>query len=128
MVTPGPSSEPPSSLPMCTSTIQPNNALADADIEGVDEDNELDDELWEDEEDEAGDVLLAARETASGSVMDIEINDGVDVSVPQLQDFLSDTPALSPLFNVEAGSTAARKATPVESSAPRVFEVPDIQF
>jgi hypothetical protein len=114
---------------MHTSTIQPNNTLADTDIEGVDEDNELDDELWEDEEEEeASDVLLAARETASGSMMDIEINDGVDVSVPQLRDFLSDTPALSPLFNVEAGPTTVRKVTPVESSVPRVFEVPDIQF
>jgi hypothetical protein len=88
LTTPGPSPEPPSSLPMHTSTIQPNNTLADTDIEGVDEDNELDDELWEDEEEEeASDVLLAARETASGSMMDIEINDGIDVSVPQLRDF-----------------------------------------
>jgi len=100
------------------------------DIEGVDEQDEVDDTLWEDEDNEEdNDVLLSARETASSSVMDVEAADGVDVSIPQLRDFLSDTPAFSPLIaftGVGGQSSMMNKAASTDSITPRVFQVPDV--
>ena len=71
-------------------------------------------------------VLKSACETTSSTTMDVEVDDGVDVSVPQLRDYLSDRPASSPLVNVGEGPNVMKKA--VGSSAPRVFEVGDMTF
>jgi hypothetical protein len=90
---------------------------------------ELDDGLWEDDDDdeeEEDPVLKSARETASSTTMDVELDDGVDIGVPQLRDYLSDRPALSPLVDVREGSNETKKAA--GSSAPRVFEVRDMTF
>jgi hypothetical protein len=109
-----------------TSAIQNDNL--DADFEGVSGANELEEELWEDDgdEDEDNEELIAARGIASSSMVNIEEDDGVDVSVPQLRDFLSDTPALSLLANIGEGSNVTRKTT--GSERPRVFQVSEIQF
>jgi hypothetical protein len=58
--------------------------------------------------------------------MDVEVDDGVDIGVPQLRDYLSDHPAMSPLVDVREGPNATKKAAC--SSAPRVFEVRDTMF
>jgi len=89
----------------------------------VGEIKELDDGLWEDDDDdkEEDPVLKSACETTSSTTMDVELDDGVDIGVPQLCDYLSDHPALSQLVDVGEGSNAMKKA--VSSSAPRVFEV-----
>jgi hypothetical protein len=97
--------------------------------EEVGEDKELDDGLWEDDDDDDDDensVLKSARETASSTTMDVEVDDGVDVGVPQLRDYLSDRPASSPLVNVGEGPNVMKKAA--GSSAPRVFEVREMTF
>jgi hypothetical protein len=54
------------------------------------------------------------------------VDDGVDIGVPQLRDYLSDHPAMSPLVDVREGPNATKKAAC--SSAPRVFEVRDTMF
>ena len=90
---------------------------------------ELDDGLWEDDDDddeEENPVLKSACETASSTTMDVELDDGVDVGVPQLRDYLSDRLALSPLVDVGEGPNVTKKAA--GSSAPRVFEVRDMTF
>lgn len=57
------------------------------------------DRLWEDEDDDGDDdddddedgenlVLKSARETASSTAMDVEVDDGVDIGVLQLCDYL----------------------------------------
>jgi len=55
--------------------------------------------------------------------MDVEVDDGVDIGVPQLCDYLSDRPAMTPLVNVGEGPNPMKRAA--NSSAPRVFEVQD---
>jgi hypothetical protein len=84
---------------------------ADA-MEGLDEDKELDNKLWEDEgdEDEGNNILLSARKTASSSTVDLETDDGVDVSVPQLHNYLCDSPALTPLISISEGSNMTKWA------------------
>ena len=96
--------------------------------EEVGEDKELDDGLWEDDgaNDKENSVLKSAHETASSTTMDVEVDDGVDVGVPQLRDYLSDRPASSPLVNVGEGPNVMKKAA--GSSAPRVFEVREMTF
>ena len=92
--------------------------------EEVEENKELDDGLWDgddDDEEEENLVLKSACETASSTTIDVEVDDGVDVGVPQLRDYLSDRPALSPLVNVREGLNVMKKVA--GSSVPRVFEV-----
>jgi hypothetical protein len=98
--------------------------------------NEHEDILWEDgnddnnnddEEEEENPALKSAdsaRETASSTAMDVEEDDGVDIGLQQLCDYLSDDPAMSPLVDVREGPNVMKKAA--SSSAPRVFEVRDI--
>ena len=97
--------------------------LNEPDIEGVGKD-ELDDRLWEDEgdDDEENSILMSAHKSASSSMMD----DGVDVSIPQLCDFLSDHPTLEPLVKGGKAPNATKKV--VDFSTPRVFQVPDMTF
>jgi hypothetical protein len=92
------------------------------------ENKELDDGLWEEDDngEEENSVLTSACETASSATMDIEVDDGVDIGIPQLRDYLSDHPTSSPLVNVGEGLTVTKKAS--DSNIPRVFEVPDIIF
>ena len=89
----------------------------------VGEDKELDDRLWEDDDNDNKEisVLKSAHETASSTTMDVEVDDGVDVGVPQLHNYLSDRPASSLLVNVGEGPNVMKKAA--GSSAPRAFEV-----
>lgn len=92
------------------------------------ENKELD-RLWEDDEEERereNPVLKFACETASSTAMNVEVNDGVDVGVPQLRDYLGDHPAMSPPVDVWEGPNATKKVAC--SSAPRVFEVRDAMF
>lgn len=107
--------------------------------EEVGENKEPEDRLWEDdcdcdddddeeEEEEENPVLKSARETASSTGMDIEVDDGVDVGVPQLRDYLSDRPAMSPLVNVREGPNAMKAAATRSSSTPRVFEVREMMM
>ena len=117
--------------PSNTSPVQHDNLNANS--ESVDEDNKLDNELWEleeedDSDDEHNDILMSARTAASSCMMDIESDDGVDVSVPQLCDFLSDTPVLSLLVNLRAGSSTTTTMKAAGSRMPRVFQVPEIDF
>ena len=58
--------------------------------------------------------------------MDIQHDDGVDVSVPQLFDYLSDTPSNASLVP-DGVPTNVKKQAP-DGIAPKVFEVSDIQF
>ena len=98
--------------------------------------NELEGKIWEDGDDNNNDdddgdeeedpVLMSAHETASSTEMDIEKDDGVDIAVPPLRDYLSDHLAMSPLVDVREGPRAMKKAA--SSSAPRVFEVQDMTF
>jgi hypothetical protein len=41
-------------------------------------------------EEEEAEALAAALESASGSIMDVEVNNGVNIGVPEFLDFLSD--------------------------------------
>jgi len=108
-----------------TSAIQNDNL--DADFEGVSGASELEEELWVDDgdKDEDNEELIMARGIASSSMVNIEEDDGVDVSVPQLRDFLSDTPALGLLASIGVGSNV-RKTT--GSERPRSFQVSEIHF
>ena len=75
--------------PPCKTT----SANPEIDLEGVDEDKELDGDLWEDDDEESDNSTLSiARESASGSILDIKESDGVNVTIPHLLDFLSDIP------------------------------------
>jgi hypothetical protein len=72
--------------------------------------------------------LAAALKSASGSIMDVEVNDGVDIGVPELLDFLSDAPALAPLTSPIVPRAPPRPNASV-SSDPKVFTVEaDIVF
>lgn len=75
------------------------------DLDGVDEEQELDDDLWEDEDatDEEND-----REVASCTVMDIEESEGV-LACMELLDLLSDCPTLRTLAINEARLKASKK-------------------
>ncbi len=106
--------------------------------EEVGENEKLEGRLWEDgdddddddneeEEEEEDPVLKSARETASSTAMDIEVDDGVDIGIPQLLDYLSDCPAMSPLVDVREGPNVMKKVV-ADSSAHRVFEVQDMTF
>jgi len=108
-----------------TSAIQ--NDILDADFEGVSGASELEEELCVDDgdEDEDNKELIMAHGIASSSMVKIEEDDGVDVSVPQLRDFLSDTPALGLLASIGVGSNV-RKTT--GSERPRSFQVSEIHF
>jgi hypothetical protein len=83
-------------------------ALVDVYTEGLDEENELDERLWEDSDskDDKSDrkQLAAARAAASTDRMDIEGCEGVNVQVPDLLDLLSDTPVSSSMIGTEAPS------------------------
>ena len=103
----------------------------DVDVSGVDEEKELDGDLWEDDDSEEEEAdcrrMAEARELASSSVMDIEEAEGVNVGIPDLLDLLSDRPASRPSesVGVEIQPNLARKAN---LQTPRVFQVSDIQF
>ena len=56
----------------------------------------------------------------------IQHDDGVDVSVPQLFDYLNDTPSNASLVP-DGVPTNVKKRAP-DGTAPKVFEVSDIQF
>ena len=117
-----------SSATLFTSTSGSDDSM-DVDINGVDEEQELDDDLWEDnsEDEEADHQRLAeVHELASSSVMDIEEDEGVDVGAPNLLDLLSDQPALRTSVGVEPQPKPAKKVT--NSQIPRVFQISDIQF
>ena len=58
--------------------------------------------------------------------MDIQHNDGVDVSIPQLFNYLSNTPSNALL--VPDGVPTNVKTQAPDRTAPKVFEVSDIQF
>ena len=92
-----------------TSAIQNDNL--DADFDGVSRASKLEEELWIDygDEDEDNEELIVACGIVSSSMLNIKEDDGVDVSVPQLQDFLSDTPALSLFASIGEGSNMMRK-------------------
>jgi hypothetical protein len=79
-------------------------------------DKEVDDDpLWGDgpaEEEDSG-ALAATMQLASATMMDIESQDGVDVRVPELLDFLSDTPSLMPMIST---ATVAKKPKATTSS------------
>jgi hypothetical protein len=115
-------------LPAASSSIEP--LLVAEPTEEVGENKEPEDRLWEDdcdddndeEEEEENTILKSACETASSTGMEVEVDDGVDVGVPQLCDYLSDRPAMSPLVDVREGPNAMKAATR-SSSTPRVFEV-----
>ena len=111
-----------------TSTGQAITPELDIDGIQVDEENELDDSFWEGDDDDHGGILESAREVASSHLMDIEHTDGVDVSVPQLRDYLSDAPtSATPLVSVEEQPVVSKKAAAV--SGPKIFQVvTDIQF
>lgn len=70
--------------------------------------------------------LRAACEQASGNVMDMQHNDGVDVSVPQLLDYLSNT--LSHGLLVPDSVPTGVKKQAADGAALKVFELSDIQF
>ena len=91
--------------------------------EGDDDDDDDDDG----EEEEEDPVLKSAQETANSTAMDIEVNDGVDIGIPQLLDYLSDHPAMSPLVDVREGPNVMKKPV-ANSSAHRVFEVRDMMY
>jgi len=101
----------------------------DVDLDGVDEEQELDDDLWEDEdtEEEENDRkrMAAAREVASSTVMDIEESEGISLQAPDLLDLLSDSPTSRTLAINEARPKTSKKTN---SREPRVFQVSDIQF
>jgi hypothetical protein len=128
--TPGPTS---SLSTLCT---QPNTpeALADVDTEGLDEENELDERLWEDSdsEDDESDCkqLAAAHAAASTDRMDIEGCEGVNVQVPDLLDLLSDAPVSgsSSMISTEAPSKVTKNLKGKTSQGPRVFDVSGIHF
>lgn len=119
-----------------SSTKRSEPLPADSDhAEEVGETKGLEDGLWEDgddddaddeeeEEEEENPVLKSARETASSTAMDVEVDDGVDIGVAQLRDYLSDHPSMSPL--VREGPKVIKKVA--SSSAPKVFEVRDMMF
>jgi hypothetical protein len=99
------------------------------DLDGVDEEQELDDDLWEevDAEEEENDRkgMAAARELASSTVMDIEESEGISLQAPDLLDLLSDSPASKTLAVNKTRPKAPKK---VNSQEPKVFQVSDIQF
>jgi hypothetical protein len=68
----------------------------------------------------------SACETASSTAMNVEMDDGVDIGVPQILDYLSDRPAMSSLVDVREGPDVTKRVA--SSSAPRSFEVQDMSF
>jgi len=96
--------------------------------EEVEENKELDDGLWDDDDDDKEEenppkvCMRDCKQHYNGW----EVDDRVDVGVPQLRDYLSDCPALSPLVNVREGLNLIKKLA--GSSVPKVFEVQDIMF
>ena len=131
---PTPSTSPPTNSTMPELTFGGANKGSESpDVSEAGEDNELelDDEVWEDadrgcDDNENGEVLRAAHEQASGDVMNMQCNDGVNVSVPQLLDYLSDMP-LHGLLVPDSALTGVKKWA-ANGAAPKVFEVSDIQF
>jgi hypothetical protein len=116
------------SLPAASSSTEP--FLVAEPTEKVGESKEPEDRLWEDdcndeeeEEEEENTVLKSAHKTASSTGMDVEVDDGVDVGVPQLRDYFRDRPAMSPQVDVREGPNAMKKAATRSSSTPRVIEV-----
>lgn len=59
-------------------------------MDGIDKENEVDEEVWVDDDDEDDFRLQEARHDANSDSMDIESGEGIDLGVPQLRDFLSD--------------------------------------
>ena len=131
---PTPSTSPPTNPTAPELTLGGANEGSESpDVSEAGEDNELelDDEVWEDadrgcDDNENSEVLRAAREQASDNMMDVQHNDGVDVSVPQLLDYLSDTPSHG-LLVPDSAPTGVKKWA-ADGAAPKVFEVSDIQF
>ena len=127
-------SSPPTNPTVLDPSLGENNKnfeSSDAPKASDDEEVELDDEVWEDadrgcDDDENGEVIRAAHVQASRKVMDIQHDDGVDVSIPQLFDYLSDTPSNASLVP-DGVPTNVKKRAP-NGIAPKVFEVSDIQF
>jgi hypothetical protein len=102
----------------------------------VGENTELD-RLWKDkdddsdnsnDEDENGEnpVLKFVCETASSTAMDIEVDNGVDIGVLQLHNYLSDHLAMLPLVDDREGSNTMKKAACLSVS--KVFKVQDMMF
>jgi hypothetical protein len=118
------SSEPSAMHPAKKITSQSDRL--ETNIEGINEANELDDGLWEDESESEEDAMLGeAREAAAGTFMDLEDNDGVDVHVPQLLDYLSTTPSSPPLVDLDVRPAVTKKRP---ASEPKEFLVANIEF
>ena len=100
----------------------------DVDLNGLDEEQELDDDLlWgevDTEEEEIDQLrMAAAHEVASSTVMDIEESEGVSLQAPGL-DFLSDSPISGTLTN-QVNGVKPKELKRINSKEPKVF---DIQF
>ena len=96
-----------------------------------DEEVELDDEVWEDansgcDDDKNSEAIRAVCTQASRKVIDIQHDDRVDVTVPQLFDYLSDTPSNTSLVP-DGVPTNVKKWAP-DRTALKVFEVSGVQF
>ena len=126
-----------SSPPTNPTTLEPslgesnkNFKSSDALKASDDEEVELDNEVREDadhgcDNDKNGEAIRAAHAQASRKVTNIQ-HDGVDVSIPQLFDYLSDTPSNASLVP-DGVPTNVKKQAP-DGSALKVFEVSNIQF
>ena len=103
----------------------------DVDLNGLDEEQELDDDLWEevDTEEEEMDQkrMEAAHEMASSSVMDIEESEGISLQAPGLLDLLSDSPISGTLTN-QVNEIKLKESKKIKTKGPKVFHVSDIQF
>ena len=91
------------------------------DIGGLDEEKELDGDLWEDEDSKTdkGDCQRMAEACGHSSyvVMDIEEAEGVNVCAPDLLDLLSDQ---SPFIGVPAQPKATKMTN---STVPKFFTI-----
>ena len=113
------------------SSTEPSE-LIDMDLDGVDEEKELDDDLWEevDAEEEENDQkrMAAAREVASSTVMDIKESEGISLQAPDLLDLLSDSPTISRTLAINRDIAKPKASNKMNSREPKVFQVSDIQF
>ena len=121
----------PTVLEPSLSESNKNFKSSDAPKASDDKEVELDDEVWEDadggcDDDKNGEAIRAVCAQASRKVMDIQHDDGVDVSVPQLFDYLSNTPSNTSLVP-DGVPTNVKKWAP-DRTALKVFEVSGVQF
>ena len=130
---PTPSTSPPTNPTVPELTLSGANKGSESpDVSEAGKDNELElDEVQEDADQGCDDnknveVLRAAHEQASGNMMDVQCNDRVDVSVPQLLDYLSNMPSCG-LLVPDSVLTGVKKQA-ADGASPKVFEVSDIQF